>query len=519
MDQNRFSLIKEHDRHFQVHDKRDNTHFNVSKKDIHPATQMKIMKLPKYADGGDIEEEDATQPSSSESEQAVDGSSPMPQVPQAQSESPPLDLSGGAQAVAQPSPNNWQAPMLPPGSAPEPAPQAAGSAEGPSVAPQSAGPAAYASPGMEQMAQGIKMQAGAQANLANAQAEAFRGQQQQMAVHELQYQDRLKALDTEQAQLQKQLVDGKIDPNHFWDSKSTGQRIGTAIALILGGIGSGLSHGPNLAMQVIDKAVDDDINSQKANLGKTQSLLSMNMQKYHNLESAEAATRLHYNTVLGLQLQAAQAKATNGVAQGALQMQLGNLQHQDAVYKQTIALNGVKAAQLGGSAGEGGIPVGQEPAIMLMDPKYAERRVVVNGKAYLASDKDEAEKLRRTESIAGPVVDSIKQLNDLSKDPSTKFAGTESNNRAHAIIGQVAVQLPQLSGLTRINEVEIKHLLDSISDPTRLDQAFGSVKNAQTIKTIEGDMEAKREASLMGYKGMGSVKSFAPAGGKLPRNK
>lgn len=509
----RYSLIHEHDDHFQIHDAQDNTHFKMAKKTLHPATQIKVMKLKKFAEGGDVDADEEVPVTSTSSEATAE----PPAAPDLAAPIVPTQAMLGQPTGTAPPPE-WHAPLLPADPL-QPQAQAPQNAEGPTVAPDSQGPQPYAMPGMEEMAQGLKTQAGAQQQMANAQQDAIRQNQQQMAVHEAQYQDSLKRVEGEQAVFQKQLQDGKIDPRRFFHNQNTGQRVGTAIAMILGGIGAGLSHGPNLAMQMIDKAVDQDIESQKSELGKTQNLLGLNMQKYHNLQTAEAATRLHYNTVLGMQLQAAQSKATNGIAQGALQMKLGELKHNDALYRQQIALQGVKTAQLGGAGGEGGIPVGQEPSIMLTDPKYQERRVVVNGKAYLANDKEEAEKLRRTESIAGPVVSSIQQLNQLAHDPMTKLAGSESNNRAHAIIGQVAVQLPQLSGLTRINEVEIKHLLDSISDPTRLDQAMGSVKNAQTIKTIEEDMESKRSNSLMGYKGMGSVKSFAPAGGgKLPLN-
>lgn len=47
-----YSLVKEHDKHFEIHDKRDNKVFSVAKKDLHPANQIKIMKLQKLSDGG-----------------------------------------------------------------------------------------------------------------------------------------------------------------------------------------------------------------------------------------------------------------------------------------------------------------------------------------------------------------------------------------------------------------------------------------------------------------------------------
>lgn len=65
----------------------------------------------------------------------------------------------------------------------------------------------------------------------------------------------------------------KEDPNHYWNSKSTGGKIAAGIGIILGGLGQGLAmwgpHGnkqaTNVALDQIDKAIHDDIDAQKAN--------------------------------------------------------------------------------------------------------------------------------------------------------------------------------------------------------------------------------------------------------------
>ncbi len=516
MDANRFSLIKEHDRHFQVHDKKDNTHFNVAKKSIHPATQMKILKLPKYAEGGDVDDESEATPNSQPQASLPE---PAPDMQSAPAQDPMASMQPNL--TGQAAPQDWQAPMLPPGEAP---PQAAQSAEGLASQAQAA-PAAsqYAMPGMDQMAQGLKIQAGAQQQLAKAQEDAIRASQQQQAVHELQYQDEYKKITDEQDGLKKQLSEGTVDPKHFWNSKTTGQKIGTALSLILGGIGAGLNHGPNIAMQVMDKAIDQDIQAQKDNLGKTHSLLSLNMQKYHNLQTAEAATRLHYNTVLGMQLQEAQAKAGNGIAQGALQMKLGQIGQQDALYRQQIALNGVRSAQLGGANGDGGIPVGQEPSALLLDPKYREGRVVVNGKAFQANDKEAAAKVRDVETLAGPVVDGVKELRALSDDSTVRIPGSPANMKAHSIMAGLSTRMPLLAGATigakRVNEAEVKAQAERFHDPTQFGQALGSIKTDNFLHELEGETESMRRNHLVGYKGMDAVKSFKPAGGFLPLNK
>jgi len=65
-----------------------------------------------------------------------------------------------------------------------------------------------------------------------------------------------------------------IDPDHWWNSKDTGGKIAAGIGIILGGIGQGMSMvGPNgnknatnLALGVVEKSINNDIDSQKENM-------------------------------------------------------------------------------------------------------------------------------------------------------------------------------------------------------------------------------------------------------------
>jgi hypothetical protein len=494
-----YSLVEDNKSHFIIHDKRDGKQFPIAKQDLHPAHQIKLMKIKKFDEGGEAEEADAAPPQ----EETL--------------QAPAQDI-GGVGDIASQSPQGlppqigFQAPELPQ------------SQQGPGDAGVQAGTQPqqgqqFVGPGMDEQLKGIRAQAGGAQQLARDQQKALEDHQNNLKALQVEHANNYAQLELEQNHYQQQLESGKINPNRYYENMDTGKRIRTAIGLILGGIGSGLTHGPNVALQLMNKAVDDDIMSQKADIGKTQNLLSINLQKYHRMDMAEAATRLQYNTTLQMQLQAAASKSTSASAQAALHMQMGQLQQQNYAFKNTMALNMAKAQNLGFGGGEGGTPEGQENFQMLNDPKYQEKRVMVNGRAFQASDKDAADKMRRTEAIAGPVASQIRDLQLLASDPSTKFAGTASNLKAHGIMGNLSVQLPQLTGLTRVNEVEINHLAKSFQDPTRFDQSLGADKNTQFLKTLEDDLESKRSANLIGYKGMGAVKSFSPSTGKLPMNR
>ncbi|MBV9311548.1 MAG: hypothetical protein JOZ84_02790 [Methylobacteriaceae bacterium] len=58
----------------------------------------------------------------------------------------------------------------------------------------------------------------------------------------------------------------KIDPDHFYGESKTGGRIMAGIAMALGAYASAINKGPNYAMEIINKRIDDDIAAQRANL-------------------------------------------------------------------------------------------------------------------------------------------------------------------------------------------------------------------------------------------------------------
>lgn len=92
--------------------------------------------------------------------------------------------------------------------------------------------------------------------------------------------------------LSAQVEKGHIDPSQWWNNKSTGSQIATAIGMMFAGAGLGASGHPELASKAIDDAINRDIDAQKSDLSNKQSLLGKYMEMYNNLPQAEAAARL-----------------------------------------------------------------------------------------------------------------------------------------------------------------------------------------------------------------------------------
>lgn len=171
------------------------------------------------------------------------------------------------------------------------------------------------------------------------------------------YNKRLQGLDQEQALLTQAYMNGKIDPQRMWHNADTGNKIGAAIGILLSGIGSGLTGQPNMAMGVINKMIDQDIDAQRSDLGKQHSLLEMNLQKYGRLDQAMQATRIQKLSTVQAQIaqQAAQAKGPMAKAQAQsadadIGMQLTGMR-QDLAWKQAFYDRQGGGGQKPGSSG------------------------------------------------------------------------------------------------------------------------------------------------------------------------
>lgn len=319
----------------------------------------------------------------------------------------------------------------------------------------------------------------------------------------------MEKINQENDQLGQEIRQGKVDPQHFWASKSTGSKISTGIGLILGGIGAGMTGQPNAALQLVQKQMDQDLQAQRENLDNKRSLLSMNMQRYGHLQSAMAATQLQMNQALQNQIGLAAAKSGSKEAMANAQLAIGQLKERAMPLVQSLAMMRIQGQSLGAGGGQGGLPEGKEPLALLADPKYQEKRVVVNGRAYQARDKEAATESAMAESKIGPVKNLVDQLGQLG--PKALMPGTEENNRAQAIRASLAMTIPQMKGIKRLSEKEIEMAESMVKDPTKFSQLVnGGAKNKQFLKGAFDEIESLRRSNLIGYKGMASLNTRKP---------
>lgn len=176
------------------------------------------------------------------------------------------------------------------------------------------------------------------------------------------YGDRLAEIQ----KLGKEITSGKIDYNRYIGDMSTGKRISSTIGLILGGIGSGLAGGSNPALDILNGAIDRDVQQQKAQLGAKQTLYSENLKILGDQREAYQTTamQMHYKT--DLDMQAAAAKSGNPLAiANAKKAQV------DAMMKFQPMLQQQAMRQTMMQASQGGDPSSVLPMLRMLNPEAA----------------------------------------------------------------------------------------------------------------------------------------------------
>jgi hypothetical protein len=195
---------------------------------------------------------------------------------------------------------------------------------------------------------GIRQEAAAQGQMGKDQLVAEQAQQQFMQKAAQDYQQTYSGLQKEYQAVINDVKNQHINPNHYMENISAGKKVATAIGLILGGMGSGLTGGENPAAKFLQMQIQNDIEAQKANLGKSETLLSANMRQFGNLHDATQMTLAMQNGIYASRLREAAAKSMDPIAKARALQEAGKLDAQAAPIMQQLAM---KKAAMGGVQG------------------------------------------------------------------------------------------------------------------------------------------------------------------------
>jgi hypothetical protein len=214
--------------------------------------------------------------------------------------------------------------------------------------------------GLESQLQGIAGKSSAEAKEKKEEASILKEQAanaQSRSDRALMVQNKLEG---DRSQALQDYKNSGIDPDRYLHNLGTGGKIGTAIGLILGGIGGGLTHQENPALKFLNEQINRDMEAQREQLGTKHNLLSAAIEHYRDQPAAEAMMRVHANDIYADRLLQAGAKVGTPLAIANAKMAAGQLLAQNP---QIIQQEAMRQAALKDSANAGpGQLSNQDPA-------------------------------------------------------------------------------------------------------------------------------------------------------------
>ncbi len=260
-----------------------------------------------------------------------------------------------------------------------------------------------------------------------------------------------------------------IDPNRLYANASTPSKVLAGIGLFFGGLSMAFGNKNNAALDIINKAIDQDIDAQKASIANQQTKLAgmrMGFGQYLNLtndeRTAELAERRRQQELALEKVQQITAQSDSDIvkAKGAkfeadMQTDLAktNLQlHQ----RQVDSTKGFKEKEV--------MPKSVSPEVQ----QNQDARSVVGFKG-LAPDAESARAFRTENQHVIPATQKLDRVIDLLKNKSMLEikANPKTRNLIQQEINQVQnVLTPEIIGKARFSDFTKTEASNIVNDPT-----------------------------------------------------
>lgn len=321
---------------------------------------------------------------------------------------------------------------------------------------------------------GIAGEAAAAGQEGVAQASALRANIAQQQLQQKTFQSNFAQLDKERQAFQSDIMNQHIDPQHYMHSMDSGQKTRTAIGLILGGMGAGLLHQENPALQFLNAQINRDIEAQKANLGKSENLLNANMRQFGNMKDATDMTRIMQMDIVSNQLKEAAAKAISPMARANALKAAGDLDMQTAPMMSQIAMRRTLMSNMQGGK---------------MDPASAIRMIVPEHQQAAASKElGEAQELVKARENLASAMQKVFTLNSMSNRTGSPF---QTPSRIEALKGPITAQLSKATAgrFTEQDASKLETLWPKVTDDAdtfklKLSQAMNLVNEKANSPTL-----------------------------------
>lgn len=345
--------------------------------------------------------------------------------------------------------------------------------------------------GYEMQKSGIKADADAVGQKGTALEDVYKDSQKEMADLEAQRQmdeasrqmrieDSLKNLDN----LTNEVSSMKVDPNHFWSSASTENKMMLGVSLFLGSLGAA-NTGDNKAVAIIDNAIKKDIEAQKANMIMAREGVNQKVNVFSQMKSAfkddrmaEQAAKVAALERLKMNIAQTSAKYANPEVQAKAQYLMGSVINDQNKAKNEFT----NAAKI---AAQGGAKTFSEQMAQKKD--IGERTIPGLG---MVSDGRESTKIREMKSNTDTLRQDVNSLVEIAKGGRSWVPWSERSSDAQALSTKIFFKLKELENLGVPQAFDIEMVRKLIpEDVTAIFKANASHNIEKARDLIENDWE------------------------------
>lgn len=297
-----------------------------------------------------------------------------------------------------------------------------------------------------------------------------------------------------------------VDPNRYWASQDTANKIGMGISLVLGAFGAA-SNGVNRAAQVIDNAINRDIRLQESEIASARQGLQQQKGLLADMKSSFKDNVMAKQAAIASYLQQSQLKVQEIAARhnapqvraNAAQL-IGQLEEKKQAASQKFMQEAMKR-----------MPVSAASNPEFLTPDQRERFIPGYG---LVQSKSDASYLRKEIlPTYNAISDNLDALISLAENGNS--TNLEDRDRASVIkqmlVGQL--RLPIL-GPGTVQQFERDLMNDLIANPTDIFSI--SSRNKTKLKELKRVLENDKSNKLkpFGIKTTGNNIGFKPLAGR-----
>lgn len=289
----------------------------------------------------------------------------------------------------------------------------------------------------------------------------------------------------------------KMNPNRYWDTMPAGSKIASVIGMALGAFGSALARTPNYAQQMIDNAINRDIQAQQLEYQKLGDDVDAAKNGYaffrqKGLDAAAATTAQRISSLEASQAKAAAIAASSKSPEIKANAEIFSKQTEQKIIDEKIKYSLVAQGQAVTQTVRG-MPQGQSMAdqLHLRELEVNVPQADGSSKVYLAKSGKSADDIRKAQTVAKSVKSNLLEMKKLIAETSQSVSPS-AKAQVETLADQLRTQFAVLNNLGALSDKDYS-IASQLGNPTSILQ-----RDSTTMKLID-DWHGRIDKDMMSH--------------------